>query len=734
MTRLYIPAYALTLLLSAFLLFSMQPLFGKMILPLLGGSPLVWNTAMLFFQCLLLAGYAYAHAAARMANLRLQAAVQVALLLAACAFLPFAIPPEWTALPAGADPAFWQLGLMTVAAGMPFFVLSGTAPLLQHWFSHTDHRDSGSPYFLYAASNLGSMAALLAYPFAVEPLLDVPGQARTWMYGYFILIALTVLAAALAAVRPGLSRQEATAPAETKTETKDEEITGRQRFLWLLLAFVPSSLMLGVTALITTDLASAPLLWILPLALYTGTFIIAFARRPVPGRTATLTMQGVALVFVLATGAELIALDRMLTAGIHLVLFFLTALMCHHELAALRPSARHLTQFYLVMSLGGALGGAFSALAAPRLFNAPVEYAAVLALSCFLRFAADPAQVPAAEQIRKSVPFVLIAAGFCLAAYLAIDTVPARLVLCGALVFVLTPLLRRRWALGLCALVILAFNPPGHGWSFLFKQDVLYRERNFFGILRVMEKGDDIRRLLHGTTLHGSQATDPALALEKLSYYSIHSGLADTFAAAAPGSVAVLGLGAGTSACFSAPGRHFDFFEIDPAVIKIATNPRYFTYLERCDSPYAIHEGDARIEIAKQPDGSYNMIVLDVFSSDNIPVHLLTTEAFALYKSKLRPGGLIVVHISNRYLDLKPVIAGAAQAIALSAADRFTKGGAIEGTPLKYTASQYAVLTDNADILKTLEDRGWTAMPPRPGFRPWTDGYSNIVSVVKLSR
>lgn len=731
MTRLYVPAYALTLLLSAFLLFSMQPLFGRMILPLLGGSPLVWNTAMLFFQCLLLAGYAYAHAAARAANLRLQAAVQICLLLAACAFLPFAIPAGWTAPPAGADPAFWQLGLMTVAAGAPFFVLSGTAPLLQHWFSRTDHRESRSPYFLYAASNLGSMAALLAYPFAVEPLLDVPGQARAWMYGYFLLIALTVLAAALAtARRPDPARREAAA----LPEGEDEAITWRRRLLWLLLAFAPSSLMLGVTTLITTDLASAPLLWIVPLALYTGTFIIAFARRPVPGRAATLILQGTVLVFVLATGAELIALDRMLTAGIHLALFFLTALMCHHELAALRPSARHLTQFYLVMSLGGALGGAFSALAAPRLFDAPVEYAAVLALSCFLRFAADPAQAPVQEQIRKSLPFVVTTAGFCLAAYVAIDRVPARLVLCGALVFVLTPLLRRRWALGLCALVILAFNPPGHGWSFLFKQDVLYRERNFFGILRVMEKGDGVRHLLHGTTIHGSQATDPALALEKLSYYSVHSGLADAFAAAAPRSVAVLGLGAGTSACFSAPGRHFDFFEIDPAVIKIATDPRYFTYLEQCGSPYAFHEGDARIEIAKQPDGAYDMIVLDVFSSDNIPVHLLTAEAFALYKSKLRPGGLIVAHISNRYLNLRPVVAAAAQTIGMRAADRTAPGGTIENTALKYTKSQYAVLTEDGAALKALEGRGWTALIPEPGFRPWTDGYSNIASVLKILR
>ncbi len=739
-----VPVYAVTLLLSAFLLFLVQPMFGKMILPMLGGSPSVWNTAMLFFQALLLAGYAYAHGTSRFLSIKTQALLHLALLLAFVFVLPLAIPEGWVP-PAGEDPTFWQLGLMAVAVGGPFFVLSGSAPILQHWFAHTSHPDAHNPYFLYASSNLGSMTALLAYPFLVEPALKIGEQSAGWSFGYGLLIACVLASAFLAwkHAEPGKRIAQESGGAET--------ITWERRALWIVLAFVPSSLMLGVTTFITTDLATVPLLWIVPLALYVSTFIIVFAKKPMPPRRLTLPFHAFLLMLLLTIEICLIPIDKTFLMALHILLFFFTALMCHHELAASRPHAGHLTQFYLIMSLGGALGGFFNAIIAPNVFIVPLEYALVLALSAFMRFSSEErAGVSAClERLKASaesgfaaflrmsgLPFIVIVAVMSMLSPHLIPE-PKALMAIGLISLLLLPLLlRRRWVFGFCAMAILLVHPPGQNADRLFIEKMHYRDRNFFGILKVGDTGEGIRLLLHGTTIHGAQAIAPEYSKVQISYYSTFSPLTEAFSMAdnmsMPQKIGVLGLGIGVAACYQKEGRGFEFFEIDPAVVKVAEDPKLFTYLSGCGSPYEITLGDGRLKIAEEPDHSFDVIFLDVFSSDNIPIHVITAEAMALYKTKLKENGFIVLNTSNRFMDLLPVTAAAAQAIDMKVFSKFTEAGTLEDSGLPYNGAEFVVFTSNPLHMAYLKEKGWAEPQPEPGVRLWTDHYSNIVSVLKV--
>lgn len=735
----YVPVYAITLLLSAFLLFLVQPMFGKMILPMLGGSPSVWNTAMLFFQMLLLAGYAYAHGTARFLSIRVQALLHLALLVLFIFVLPIAIPEGWVP-PADKDPTFWQLGLMTIAVGGPFFVLSASAPMLQHWFAHTDHPDAHNPYFLYAASNLGSISALIAYPFFVEPALRISEQSMNWSYGYGLLIAF-VLVCALLVWRHAPSRQDS-----AQRNSGVETITWRRRGLWLVLAFVPSSLMLGVTTYITTDLASVPLLWILPLALYVSTFIIAFGRKPLITMEKTYYVQGLVLMMLLGLAGSMIEVAKPAMILAHLALFFLTALMCHHELAASRPHAGHLTQFYLIMSLGGALGGVFNAIIAPNVFVVPLEYGIVLALGCFMRESIEPQKSFRAAwerlmQTREEKGFLvrsgLIYVGVILV--LAIASIylqkfgSVRIIMLGAILTILTITLEKRWVFGFCALAILVLHPPGYFWGKGVYDGLHHQSRNFFGVIRVADiREQGIRILMHGTTIHGTQPLAAEHKLTRLSYYSEHSGLTDALAMldGAEQKIGALGLGIGVTACYPKKGRSFDFFEIDPAVVEVAENRNLFTYLSDCGSPYEIILGDARLKVADKPDGHYDAIIMDAFSSDSIPIHLLTLESFEMYKRKLKQGGVIIVNISNRYMDLRPVVAEAAKALGMQAFVKVSPGGEIENMP--YYQAEFMAMTDRPQQARHLEEHGWKLMEPREGFRLWTDQYSNIIALFKL--
>lgn len=728
-----IPLYAVTLFVSAFLLFSVQPMVGKYLLPVMGGGPSVWNTAMLLFQLLLLGGYAYAHFMAHFIRPRVQFFIHLVLFSAAAISLPMLLPAG--ADPTGSDPMLWQLTTMLAMAAAPFFILSSTAPLLQQWFARSTHDKAGNPYFLYVASNIGSMVALLAYPVVIEPLLRLHSQSFAWAYGYGLLGAL-ILACGLG------SRFTSQTGAQIHAHDEDEVITWRRRLTWLLLAFVPSSLMLGVTTYITTDVTTVPLLWVVPLALYLLTFIIAFSEKPFFTLPMTRLIQGiVSLTLLLAMVVSGVMLVWSV-AVIHLLFFFFTALMCHQELAAIKPKAKKLTEFFLIMSLGGALGGIFNSLLAPLLFRLPYEYMIVIGLSLICRYITDPSQklgAPKAATLRSLLPpnswtvlpilTLAVLAAFVQAGY--------KMAICGIIIpFLFFPYLQKRWIFASLYIFVMLFNPLVSWKSFSNSIEVM---RNYYGVILVSDK-DDVRFMTHGVTTHGGQALDPAKKFYPFSYYGTSSPLADTFKTSymksnRPKNIAVIGLGVGSIACYyNTPGRHFDYFEIDPNVIAVAKNPDYFTYLSDCNVDYSIIEGDGRLMMTKEPDKKYDMIVVDAFTSDNIPLHIITKEAVAIYKSKLKDDGILLFHVSNRFFRLQRELGAIAPLLGKDAMTKIDPGDNSHQKPGEHTrivnhASVYVMMTENQSVRDEVPKIApfWADLPPEEGLAPWSDDYANVM-------
>lgn len=733
-----VPVYSLTLLLSAALLFSVQPMFSKMVLPLLGGTPQVWNTAMLFFQLMLLGGYAYAHGTTRFLSIRAQAVLHITLLAVFTLVLPILIPPGTTP-PTQTDPTLWQLGLMITTVGGPFFVLAGSAPMLQRWFSASGHKDSDNPYFLYGASNLGSMTALLAYPVLIEPFLNLAGQSHSWMIGYFALIALTAVSIVTIWNNPAAKH----AP-KAVNDGLISPITWPMRIKWLVLAFIPSSLMLGVTTYITADIASVPLLWILPLALYVGTFIIVFARTQIISLKTTTTIQAVLLVVLLAQKIAFSLVSPYLLIGIHMAVFFFSALTCHMELAKSRPNARHLTEFYLIMSIGGAIGGFFNAIIAPQYLVVPIEYGLALVLACFIRYSSEPeaAFTASLEKVTASIrknkldaiasPRFIVALVTVLATLAAFNN-PSRdflPVAAAAIALGLAFIMDRRWLFASLVGFALLFFPLGYHWDSKLYDKIIHHDRNFFGPLKIFDSTTGVRVFMSGITNHGTQALDEKWRLTPLSYYSTSSPLQDAVhildKGPFPQKVGVVGLGIGVIACFEHKGRSYDFFEINPLVRDIAENQDYFTYLKDCGSQYEIILGDGRMMMKEQSDGGYDAIVIDAFTSDNIPAHLVTLEALELYFRKLKENGMLIVHISNNHVDLEPVLQKASEKMGIPALARIGLAEKIKGTDYKSDGSHWVVLSRNPQVIETLEKDGWTPAMARAGVNLWTDDYSNL--------
>ena len=742
-------AFTLAVFLNAALLFSVQPMFTKMVLPLLGGTPSVWNSAMLFFQCALLAGYLYAHLTTRALSPPRQAALHLALLAAALLTLPVAVRAGWAPSGRGA-PIPWLIGLLTVSLGLPFFALSAGAPLLQRWFSATAHPDAGNPYFLYAASNLGSLAALLAYPLLVEPRLALGAQSRAWSWGYWAL-ALLVGACALLARGSGGRSQAGGEPLHSglvPTSHLRPPVSLIAR--WILLALVPSSLLLGVTTYLSTDVAAIPLLWVVPLALYLLTFVVAFAGRPLVPHWLVLWLHPAVvlpLVVLLVWGTNR---PLWLMGGVHLAVFFVTALMCHGELARTRPPAEQLTGFYLWISVGGALGGAFNVLVAPRAFDTIVEYPlAIVAAVALLPTAAmraargdgDAPDAPPPRGVRWSLDLLLPAAVGLLAWYSTHSTaLSARLdakapyvvtALAAGACYVLRgrPL---RFALGLGAIVVGGLVGRGVG------RDVLFADRSFFGAYKVRQ-WYSYHHLTHGTTLHGAQNfAPPRPSLEPLTYYHRGGPLGELFDALGGGaerrSVALVGLGTGTALCYGRPQDQWTIYEIDPLMVRIAQDRGLFTYLSDCLPLRAKHLrlGDARLRLAEAPAGAYDLIVLDAFSSDAIPAHLVTREALRLYLSKLAPGGIVAYHISNRYIDLRPVLSELARDARVAGLVG-TGGGVTAAQRAEMrSASVWVLLARRAADFAALARRPhWEPLAPRASVRVWTDDYTDVLSVFK---
>lgn len=732
--------YGLTIFLGASLLFLVQPMFAKMALPLLGGTPAVWNTCMLFFQAALLAGYGYAHLSTRWLGPRRQAALHIAVLALPLLALPLAIPAGWDAPPTSGNPAFWLIGLLVVALGLPFVVVAATNPMLQSWFATTGHPAAKDPYFLSAASNAGSMLALLAYPLAIEPLFALPEQSTSWTAGYALLALATVgCAAALWKSRP----PEVPVAAE---EPQQAPPLGWKRVAhWVALAFVPSSLMLGVTTYITTDIASAPFIWVIPLAFYLLSFILVFARRPlIPHRWMVEITPLLAAVMIVYTAISV----SWSIVPVHLLGFFVAAMMCHGELAADRPSPRHLTAFYLWMSFGGVLGGVFNAIIAPLLFNGPYEYPLAIVTLCLLRpicrakgGAADRALdiiLPVALALAIPAWWDLVESVRSQYAVLSDNAMLSNVLTLLLPCAVCWAFLRRkaRFALGVAALAV------GAHLHAIKEHPTLFRERSFFGVYTVEDdrtKDGKVhyRRALHGSTLHGLQ--DPDQPCTPISYYERTGPLGQVFGSLGAkfdnAQVALIGLGTGSIAPYqqNGPGRKFTYYEIDPLVLTIARDSGLFTYLTDCCDPGSIDIviGDGRLKLREAPNASYKMIVFDAFSSDAIPMHLLTREAIAEYLTKITDDGILLFHISNRYLDLAPVLgrlAADAGCVAYECDDDKKEGD----DPGKFDSQYVAIARRPEDLGPLSDDEHWRLLPKEGPL--WTDSYSNLVGILKWRR
>jgi len=638
-----------------------------------------------------------------------------------------------------ANPVPWLLETLLVMIGAPFVVLAGTAPMLQALFAETGARSSHDPYFLYAASNLGSLGALVSYPTVIEPYLRVSDQSRLWTAGY---VALIVLSAACAAVVFARSRTKC---AKQITQQPNDQgsipPTILTRLRWLLLAFAPSSLLLGVTTQLTTDIAAIPLFWVVPLVLYLLSFVIAFQRLFVIPKKAVAFLQATFLVAVgvlfLTDQAENNDVNIILQFGLHLTAFFVTALLCHLELARLRPSTEYLTEFYLYLSVGGALGGVFNALLAPIIFEDVIEYPLVLIAACLLRPGILPNRKATWHSIGDfALPALMLGLLVLLNKYTDLNLqdfakTEALIIvfICAIAVFVWQAR-SIRFGLGMASLI-------AAGYLISNNDDVLQQTRNFYGVLKVLADDSPPEHILYnGTTVHGEQAQDTAHRLEPLSYYHPDGPLGQLFArldkASLTRRVAIVGLGAGTIACYERPGEHWTFFEINPADIAIAKNPAFFTFLRDCPGQTDIVLGDARLSLMGQPSHSFGMIVLDAFTSDSIPVHLMTRDAMQLYLNKLEPDGLLVYHISNLHLDLGPVVGNVAASLKLPAR-RFNDKASDEDSDNAYgrDASDWIVIARNENALAAIEhDERWQALLPSPGKGIWTDDYSNVLSAL----
>ena len=753
--------YAVTLFAGATLLFLVQPLVGKLLLPLVGGTPGVWNACMVFFQAVLLGGYLYAHQSITRLGVRRQAGLHLAVLLGVVVAFRVAVgsggspvPVVGSLVPADQDyPIFGVVGLLGAAVGVPFFVLSTTSPLLQRWFAASGHSAARDPYFLYAASNAGSLLGLLAYPFLIEPRLTLADQQWVWAGGVVGYLAL-VLACALTVVRSRCGRSgETTADTPGVLAPRPSPLAPARILRWVALAALPSSLLLGATAHVSTDLAPVPLLWVVPLALYLVSFILVFARWPDRVHRAVGRVTPMLLLFVVLSLLVGAAEPLGLIAALHMAAFFGVCLVCHGELAKDRPPAERLTAFYFWMSVGGVVGGLFNALVAPVLFHrlGMVEYPLALALAALARPRSDHA-AGAGPIFRRgdaawAVGLLALAVGLVLVVPRFVllptdpggaDALPARLIR-GGLMYglpaaVAFALVRRpgRYALALAALFAAGALDPGQ------LGETLHMERNFFGVVRVTKSPDGtFVRLIHGTTLHGQQRADEAGPPRPMTYYHEKGPVGSLFRALPTERVrrvAVVGLGTGAVAAYAKPGQEWTFFEIDPAVARIARDPRYFTFLSSCRADACdVVLGDARRQLARAPDGAFDVIILDAFSSDSIPVHLLTREAVALYVRKLSPHGVLALHLSNNHLDLPPLVARLAADHAPPLSARYCHDMPSESEKEDgKTASQWMVVA-RADADLGALARGPVWHPVRGAGRGpvWRDDFANVLSAWK---
>ena len=671
------PLFALTIFASAFLLFLVQPIIAKQILPWFGGSAAVWTTCLVFFQTTLLAGYAYADWSIRRLLPRMQVKVHVALLLLSLALLPIIPGAQWK--PSGDENPIWLiLGLLTATIGLPYFLLSTTSPLLQAWFVRRfPGRD---PYRLFALSNVASLLALLSYPLLLEPWVATRMQAWSWSAGYALFVALATFAA-LSSLK---GTAAAPAPASTVRATDETPPTLTRQVLWCTLAGTASVLLLAVTNHITQNIAAVPLLWIVPLTLYLLTFILCFDGRGWYKRDIILAMLSAALGVMAWTLADpSLAHELQIQIGVFCVGLFLACMFCHGELVRLKPAPRYLTRFYLMVSLGGALGAAAVGILAPLLLSADFELGGALVFCALLLL----------WQVRREPPVYGV--------------------------------------LGLVALLVTI----GCGvWAVTeFNTGTIVTSRNFYGVLRVQETGigeaDRRRQLIHGNIMHGKQYLQSDLRTQPTSYYTRDSGIGRLLESLHPRldpiKVGVIGLGVGTLAAYGSKGDVYRFYDINPGVIDIAK--RDFTYLGSSDATIELPLGDARLKLDRESSQQFDVLAIDAFSSDAIPVHLITREAMEIYLKHMKPDGVIAFHVTNRFLDLVPVVEGIAHELGLHA-QWISDAGA---DPLGNSSSWVLIAREQKRLEQPRLTEAELPITPRRNWRVWTDDFNNLLQVLK---
>jgi hypothetical protein len=726
--------FGLTIFLSSALLFLVEPMIARMLLPMLGGTPAVWNTCMVFFQATLFAGYLYTHATTRWLEPRTQAAVHATLWLLSIATVPIVLSVD--AVPTVDSPILWLFGALITSVGMPFFLLSTTSPMLQQWLATDRGQPAANPYVLYAAGNVASLMALLSYPLIFEQRLRLGEQRLMWAIGYAALAVLTVACAAM--TTRAVARTAAT-PSADRDQLREGLLAGEtrlsaaDRLRWVALAFIPSGLVLAVTTYLTTDIAAVPMLWVLPLALYLLTFVLVFGSRAgVPPRPPIRVFSIVLLPIAILIRLNL-NLPAIIQVPAHLLVFFLAAMVCHGELWQRRPGPAHLTEFYLWLSLGGVLGGLFTALAAPVIFTSILEYPLLLVLACLVR----PAAVIDGMRQRLLDVAVPVAVGVSILLGCQIfgsrNNVTMLFIVALLAVLVVFGSRRRPWrfALGVAAVLLsLQLYTPG-------STHVIYRGRSFFGAFRVLQ--DDIlheRLFIHGATVHGGQGLEPGRHAEPMAYYTRSSPVGQVFEAfsgdRAKSDVGMIGLGVGTLAAYGESRQRWTFFEIDPAVERLARDARYFTYLADARANVRVVLGDARISLRAEPAGEFGLLVLDAFSGDSVPVHLVTREALRLYLDKVDQHGVLLFHVSNRYLDLRPVLdalAKDANLVALTEDDLIVSDEALRGgkLPSRWVAMARCV----EDLGPIAHDPRWQALATDKPLSVWTDDFSNLFALLR---
>lgn len=728
--------FLITILTGSFLLFLVQPMIARMALPRLGGAPAVWNSAMLVYQALLLAGYAYAHRLTQTSPRR-QAIIHIILFAVAILWLPIGLANLQP--PADGSPIFWVPWLLIASIGPLFFVVAAQAPLMQRWYSMSGNQ--GEPYALYAASNIGSFGGLIAYPILVEPFTTLQSQKWIWSGIYLALMALV----GICAIQIWRTAGGNTTP--TEAAANEAPIGWRRRLYWIILAAVPSGLMLSTTSHLTTDLMAMPLIWVIPLGIYLLSFSVAFADNQKPAywisRFAPIVLiVSAAFVFVVWGKAAIGGLTASLS------LLFIVAVALHNEMYRTRPAPAQLTSFYLMMSVGGVLGGFFCAIVAPLLFDWTWEHPILILMAAAL--------LPAIPLLRlnendKRLPLIMVVIGMiALALGLfggisePVESSFTKILLAATIMTLGIAVAGFRIPFLLAVAGLLTING---GWYSVQQSLDGVRMRSYFGTYTVnASESGRVRWLNHGTTMHGMQLLDDPT--RPISYYPDTSGVGIAMLNAPQlygpeASIGVVGLGTGTLACYRRPGQYWQFFEIDPLVIEIARERKIFSFLEKCAPDVPVTLGDARLTLAAVPEGKFDILALDAFSSDSIPLHLLTKEAFATYRKALKPDGILLVHISNRYIDLNPVVAAEAKANGWSAALRhdspteqlINRGNrASQWIALSRDPAKLAELTGKVDKVKSryYNSEQWLQLDAPGKTSPWTDDYASVLPHLSL--